>query len=251
MLIYNHSQDIAARYRVGLLNPSTLPETVLPIVDHIAQHTPDIVIGCDRGARLLGIAVFAAWNHTYWRHSGKKFPTLDHKLHFARISSGDRQSSFDARLDTIIDTSLQAADKDIENLRMLFVDDWSVHGSTRQLAVDRLADRGIVDSTWAVIGGTHADIRCMPHFPPVASFFVPWRDNINQIGIQYQSNMNHEGDSVSAAVPVHSKAARRNRQAIFAAAKNLATRDHYFLEAMQFQTLHTEEDDPTIRTGAA
>ncbi|HEX8226897.1 MAG TPA: hypothetical protein VF572_03455 [Candidatus Saccharimonadales bacterium] len=61
---------------------------------------------CDRGGRLYGLAVHAAWRET---RDGKPFPTVDSKVHFARISKTEDPEVLQGKIDQIVEGSLRAA----------------------------------------------------------------------------------------------------------------------------------------------
>lgn len=217
--LYNHAQNFCANLGIDMLPPKKLPETALPIVDYIHETKPDIVIACDRGARLLGIAVFLTWKNTF---KSERFPTIDNKLHFARISKSSPIDSMQNRINQIFDSSLQAAgqpNKEIDSdngLNVLFIDDWAIGGETQEIAKSLLVQHNARGS-WAVLGGKKSDISCIPSFFGPASFLTSWRDNSSQIGIQYKDSAN-SSYAYETPVAVRSERATRNRKAIARAA---------------------------------
>ena len=111
------------------LQPEDLPEMALPVLEFMEGIEPHIVIGCDRGGRLFGLAMHAAWGQT---REGKAFPTLDGKLHFARVSKLEDPDVLQEKIDQIVAISEQFGKQrgnehaEGEQLKVLFIDDWVI-----------------------------------------------------------------------------------------------------------------------------
>lgn len=211
-------------YRNGAsTKPECLPEMALPVLDFIQTVQPHIVIGCDRGGRLFGVAMHAAWRTT---RGSAPFPTLDGKIHFARISKSEDEAVLQEKIDTIITASIKTAAQrgtlppETEQLRIMFVDDWVVGGGTKRLA-ERLVRKHGAQSYFVVMSGGGADATGEPQ----QNTYVSWHDDPEEIGVNYVSTVGYgtEGtlETTLQAVPVRSKRALQNRARIFTAARAL------------------------------
>jgi len=206
------------------ITPSELPEKALPILDFMEQVKPHIVIGCDRGGRLFGLAIHAAWQQT---RPGQPFPTLDGKLHFARVSKSEDKAVLQEKIDAIMAMSKQFGKQrgnevaDGEQLRVLFIDDWVIGGGTAQLAKE-LMHKYDAETYFGVMCGPGADVTG-DHTQRTG---VSWHDKPEEIGVNYLSGMFiNTDDSVSQsqkAVAVRAPQAVKNRNQIFEAAKRLS-----------------------------
>lgn len=208
----------------GATKPEDLPEMALPVLELIEQVQPHIVIGCDRGARLFGLAMHAAWQAT---RNGAPFPTLDGKIHFARISKSEDFDVLQDKVDEVVDASLRFGEQrgrsvqPNERLRVLFVDDWIVGGGTRRLA-EKLVRKYDAESFFAVMSGPGADATGQQQRHTIVS----WHDKPEEIGVNYLSTLYEDSDGTvvqrQEAVPVKGAAASSNRKKIQRAAKLLA-----------------------------
>lgn len=202
----------------GPFEPTGLPTAVLPILEYMKETEPHIVVACDRGGRLPGVALKAAWAHT----QETPFPTLDTKLHFARISRSEDFASMQTRIKSILATShannrqSTKALSDFDALRMLFIDDWSVSGQTREL-VQRLAAEHGATASLAVLCGNKSDFSAKPHIPSAIGSLTTWRNSPREIGVDYSTSTLN-----TAAVALHTLESARNRREIHASAKRLA-----------------------------
>lgn len=161
-----------------------LPQMALPVVGFIGKTQPDIVVGCDRGARFYAIAVYALWG----RLRRIKFPTLDAKMHYARLSTSLRLEITAQALSRIITRSkieAKAQNKKINGSRprILFIDDLIDTGATRDQILRSLSYIGVrdeVDVNFAVMCGQFADVS--GHNTWV---FVPGQRTTSLIGVDY------------------------------------------------------------------
>jgi len=216
--IFDHDNDL------NQTKPEDLPEMALPILEFMEEVQPHIVIGCDRGGRLFGLAMHAAWRQT---RDGEPFPTLDGKLHFARISKSEDLSIMQDKVDQIIEMSKQLGTQrgnqlaDGEQLRVLFIDDWVIGGGTMRLA-QRLMEKHGAQTYFAVMCGEGADATGHE----VMNSFVSWHDHPEEIGVNYLSSVQENPDGTIAqeqkAVAVRGLKAIKNRRQIHIAAKALS-----------------------------
>ncbi len=214
----HHLQNYLADHALGLFRPYDLPRLILPILDHIEQQKPDIVIACDRGARLAGLAIFSAWRQT----RTSRFPTLDNKLHFARLSAAEDMELGQQRIDRIIDSSLQSTQsaKD-EQLHVLFVDDWVVRGNTKEYAQMLLEKHG-ASSEFVTLCGKRSDLSVTPHVPVwIGSVLTMWRNNPDQLGVVIADRDDPRYSTIGLA-PISTPRSRTNRRMINAGSRALS-----------------------------
>jgi adenine/guanine phosphoribosyltransferase-like PRPP-binding protein len=223
-LSQNSLQSSLGYYELGALQPEDLPELTLPILDLIEDTQPHIVIGCDRGGRLFGLAIHAAWGQT---RDGQPFPTLDSKLHFARISKSEDADVLQDKVDQIVASAKQLGAQrgnelaDDEQLRVLFVDDWVIGGGTMRLA-QRLMKKHGAKTYFAVMCGEGADATGQANLHTNVS----WHDRPEEIGVNYLSTLQEDEDGnvtqKQEVIAVRGKEAISNRKRIHTAAKALA-----------------------------
>lgn len=205
------------------LQPEDLPNLALPILEFIEDTQPHIIIGCDRGGRLFSLAIHAAWQHT---RDGQLFPTIDGKIHFARISQSENTDVLQDKVDEIVVSAKQMAAQrgnaiDDEQLRVMFVDDWVIGGGTMRLA-QRLVNKYGAKTYFAVMCGEGANVSGQPNLHTTVS----WHDRPEEIGVNYLSSLFEKADgSVTQrqeVVAVRGEEAIRNRRRIQTAAKALS-----------------------------
>lgn len=209
---------------LGATKPEDLPEMALPVLEFMEDVQPHIVIGCDRGGRLFGLAMHAAWQHT---RDGQPFPTLDGKLHFARVSKSEDPDVLQEKIDEIVKSSKQFGKQrgnelaDNEQLRVLFVDDWVIGGGTMRLA-QRLMKKHNAQTYFAVMCGDGADATGRRDLQTRVS----WHDRPEEIGVNYLSTLEANPDGTvtqkQEVIAVRGVEAIRNRQRIQQAARQLA-----------------------------
>lgn len=127
------SHNLMACYAVG-------------IVEDIAVNRPDVAIACDRGGRLFGLAVRSMWLELM----DEPFPTLDQKLHFAKISARaigrfDRSEITEYRVRDRIDSALREGKRrgrepQNDKPRVLVIDDWVSSGDTYEYVLSLSKD---------------------------------------------------------------------------------------------------------------
>ena len=162
------------------LSPQEVATMAQPVVEHIAASTPDVVIGCDRGARLYSLAVYRLWSEL---NPKKRFPTADGKLHFARLSKTLSPEEMDQALFATMDRSgaIKKERPDDREVRITVIDDWVNSGQTRQQIEESLDRLGInYDLTFAVMCGKRADITGTARHESVS-----WLDDPSVTGVDY------------------------------------------------------------------
>lgn len=216
-------RPLSSFQKMGATEPEDLPEMALPILEFMEDIQPHIVIGCDRGGRLFGLAMHAAWQQT--RHS-KPFPTLDGKMHFARISKSEDVDVLQEKVDGIVKASRLFGKQrgnnlaEDEQLRVLFIDDWVIGGGTKLLA-QRLMEKHGAQTHFAVMCGEGADATGKQDLHTRVS----WHDRPEEIGVNYLSTFTQEADGSivqkQEVVAVRGNEAVSNRQRIQKAARQL------------------------------
>lgn len=210
---------------LGALRPEDLPELALPVIEFIDSMKPHIVIGCDRGGRLFALAIHATWGKI---HEEESFPSLDGKIHFARISKSEDPLVLQEKVDEIVEKSIEfgrhkgRSVEDGEELRVLFVDDWVIGGGTMELAKSLVEKYG-AKAYFAVMCGGGADTTGNPK----RQTNVSWHDRPEEIGVNYFSGiaLDENGDIVQTqkVIAVRAEAAVNNRRRIQVAARKITT----------------------------
>jgi hypothetical protein len=126
------------------------------VVEDMADHRPEVAIACDRGGRLFGLAVRRMWLELM----DEPFPTLDEKLHFAKISAKsigyqDRREMTEHRIQQRIDSALREGTRkgrvqSGDRPSVLVIDDWIASGATYGL-VSSLSKKLEFDLRYAVM----------------------------------------------------------------------------------------------------
>ncbi len=207
------------------INAEDLPTMALPVVEFMKEVQPHIVVGCDRGGRMYSLAVHGAWRQVT---EGEPFPTLDGKIHFARISTTENEAALQGQFDRLVAAAKAQARMsgqelpDDEQLRVLFIDDWVCGGDTRRLT-QRLASSHGARSYFAVMRGDGADVSGMPGDNQAKP---GWSDDGTKTGVNYVTEMTlgpdgqyYEAQTVHA---IRSEEARQNRQRLQSAVAGLA-----------------------------
>lgn len=172
----------------GTLSVADLAEMTVPVVGFIGKRQPDIVVGCDRGARLYGVAVHSMWNDMEQLGQQQHFPTLDRQLHFARLSTSLGVDVTSGALAHIIEASQQEAQRqgrqqNADKLGIMFIDDWISSGATRRQIMESIKRIGMqrdVNVSFAVMCGSGGDVS-----GGKGKGSVFWHDDPNIIGVNY------------------------------------------------------------------
>lgn len=165
--------------RDASIGADNLAEYILPIVEYIHSIKPDYVVASDRGARLIGLAVFRLYGELYGR-----FPTSDGTLRFRRFSKSNSLEQTEEHLKPLVDEMLSHKDKPT----VLVLDDWVVSGGTQRMArgvFDKLG-KGKIKVKYGVLIGPGADVS--GHDGQNGNFggSVDWHDDTNVIGVDYR-----------------------------------------------------------------
>ena len=197
------------------INADNIGEFALPIVEYIHQTQPDFVVASDRGARLLGLAVFRLHNRLYGR-----FPTADGTIRFRRFSKSNTQEATEEHIQPLVDEMLAYKKKPA----VLVLDDWVCSGGTKRLAqnvLDKLG-KGRIKTKFGVLVGGGADVS--GHSGQTSGFagVTDWRDDSNIIGVRYGKD--DWGSTGIRAQPVRSEQARDYRRRMYEGIDKLVDR---------------------------
>ncbi|MBS3091136.1 hypothetical protein J4217_01660 [Candidatus Pacearchaeota archaeon] len=197
------------------INADNIGEFALPIVEYIHQTQPDFVVASDRGARLLGLAVFRLHKRLYGR-----FPTADGTIRFRRFSKSNTQEATEKHIQPLVDEILACKKKPT----VLVLDDWVCSGGTKRLAqnvLDKLG-KGKIKIKFGVLVGAGADVS--GHSGQTSGFagVTDWRDYSDIIGVRYGKD--NWGSTGIKAQPVRSEQARDYRKRMYEGIDKLVDR---------------------------
>lgn len=178
----------------GVASWSDVAEMAIPVVGFIEEKQPDIIIGCDRGARFYGLAVYRMWRKL---QNGQRFPTLDFSTRFTRLSTSLEREITTEALRRIIANSFREAEikgthMHTPKLRILFIDDIIASGRTRTHIFQSLdqalkdnfhSDLSAIDVNFAIMCGQRADVTGKDRVVGWS-----WNDKPNVIGIDYKKD---------------------------------------------------------------
>lgn len=197
------------------INADNIGEFALPIVEYIHQTQPDYVVASDRGARLLGLAVFRLHNRLYGR-----FPTADGTMRFRRFSKSNTQEATEQHMQPLVDEMLQRKKKPT----VLVLDDWVCSGGTKRMTqqtFDKLS-KGRVKTKFGVLIGGEADVSGHNSHTSGFAGVTDWRDDSNIIGVKYGND--NWGTTGIKAIPVRSEQARDYRKRMYEGIDKLVDR---------------------------
>lgn len=196
-----------------ILEVADLPRLALPVVEFIDKERPDIVIGCDRGARLFSLAVYSMWRELH----DEKFPTLDGKLHFAKVSNSLSKHQQETQMQNVIARSGADTKRD-EPLHALFLDDKANFGNTNMTTRQRFsaAYRDLHRVSFVTMFGNYGDLIASDE-----EYRRTYNDDPSKIGIDYEFQLDKRGVRQPVATNTMTDAARNNRLVIHQASKEL------------------------------
>jgi hypothetical protein len=199
----------------GTIAIKDLPVMAVPVVGFIDRTQPDVVVGCDRGARLYALAVHSMWG----KSQEQRFPTLDGKMHFARLSTSFGLDVTSEALANILEASKREADRQGKRIngkrpRIMFIDDLIASGATREQIMRSLQEIGVlpkVDVSFAVMCGSGADVTGSGR-----RVSIPWHDDPDVIGVNYT----RDGQPIA----VRTEEARKVRRQLHRATRELVAK---------------------------
>ncbi|MBN2141732.1 phosphoribosyltransferase [Candidatus Woesearchaeota archaeon] len=207
------------------INADNIGYFALPIVEYIRETRPDFVIASDRGARMIGLAVFKLYTALYGR-----FPTADGTLMFRRFSKSNSLEATEKYLAPDVKKMLKASKRP----NVLVLDDWVASGSTQRMArqvLDRLS-KGRIRTKFGVMMGEGADISGNNGTYAGFTGLTDWGDDSQTIGVSYGHSdftylnlyRNNADDSDGLRPkPVRSREARQYRKRMYKGLKELTS----------------------------
>jgi len=136
--------DKHLRGKAGWLKVADLPYLSRPVIEGLHDIQPDVIIAADRGARLLALSVVKGWKR---RYPDEKLPTMDGKIHFARVTSRSASPELvtEAVHKAFSRAGLQPVEQDGQTRfpKIAYLDDWVVEGTTINRFVDATKMYGI------------------------------------------------------------------------------------------------------------
>lgn len=202
-----------------------MPSIARSIVEMIHDHQPAAVVAADRGGRILGLAVHYSWDK---RYPDEPFPTLDHTVHFARISkSMPEEKAILAGREALqragvgLDSSGARQDDGCPRRpRVLLLDDWVYRGETYRLfsaaaKAEHIPQRHVMIAT--MCGRQNAFVRNWPERIPRRIYHrspqgfrdrsgSAWGDNSKRIGVDYRG---YDSDELTLVRTPESRKVRR------------------------------------------
>lgn len=158
------------------ITADNIAEFAYPLAQFVEQVRPDYIIACDRGARIIGLAV-----HMLYRRLYGALPTQDHSISFRKISSHVPADAVREVLQPDIERMLATLESPI----VLVLDDWVSTGSTKSLVYELFAELsgGRVNVLYGVMRGGGADVAGRKDSTAVGD----WNDRAGLIGVDYDS----------------------------------------------------------------
>lgn len=164
-----------------------LPELALPLVEHMQESRPDIVLANDRGARLYAFAVFQSWKS---RYPNERFPGGG--IDFLHISKSDLSN--EPAIGTLSRQMqrFRARQGAIELPSVLFMDDWVQKGQTIERFIACAGSVGLPKDclTFVTICGEQADgithLVMDPTRDPRNSVWNPFPESV---GVTYENGV--------------------------------------------------------------
>lgn len=157
------------------ITADNIAEFAYPLAQFVEQVRPDYIIACDRGARIIGLAVHMMYRELY----GVSLPTQDHAIHFRKISRRVPAGAVQDTLRPDIERMLTAT----ESPTVLVLDDWVATGGTKALVQDvfRKLSGGRINLLYGVMRGTGADVSGSQDSGALGD----WHDRADLIGVDY------------------------------------------------------------------
>ena len=158
------------------ITADNVAEFAYPLAQFVEQVRPDYIIACDRGARIIGLAVHMLYGRLYGA-----LPTQDHSISFRKISRKVPADAVREALRPDVVRMLAAT----ESPTVLVLDDWVATGGTKSL-VQELFDElsgGRVNLLYGVMRGSGADVTGSKDSAALGD----WHDRADLIGVDYGS----------------------------------------------------------------
>lgn len=164
---------VAVDARIAI-TADNIAEFAYPLVQFIEQVRPDYIVACDRGARIIGLAVHMLYKRLYGA-----LPTQDHAIHFRKIS---RNVPADT-VRNVLRPDIQRMLATVESPTVFVLDDWVITGGTKSLAQNVFSELSgdKINVLYGVMRGAGADITGSKN----STAFGDWHDKPDLIGVDY------------------------------------------------------------------
>ena len=192
-------------YMSSYINERDIPIIARRVVEEIHHQRPDAVIAADRGGRILAFATHYSWSK---RYPDEPFPTVDKKLHIARISKSamTKEDAILSARDAFKRAGVASYEKESEEIlapkhpRVMLLDDWIYQGATFHLFKEAAELEGISarDISVATMCGSRKKVVSNRHSrrPTHVRHFSPleyrsqggskWSDDSSSAGVHYK-----------------------------------------------------------------
>ena len=162
-----------------IINVGNISSYIKVAASYINTWKPNIVIACDSGARIFGLALYKYFS----KHHGK-LPTNDGCIRFRKISgSEDAELNLFHLNDVITEINTKQLD------RVLIIDDWVHKGRTINFIKNNFKKSlsPSVEVRFGVLVGKKTDFFCMPNNHKDLMGIVEWHNKDDLIGIKYKN----------------------------------------------------------------
>ncbi len=113
------------------ITADNIADFAYPLAQLVRKFEPDYIIACDRGARIIGLAVHMLYQKLYGA-----LPTQDHSIHFRKISTSVHLDMVREALQPVVKQMIAAT----ESPTVLVLDDFVDSGGTKKLVYDVLTE---------------------------------------------------------------------------------------------------------------
>jgi hypothetical protein len=163
-----------------------LPYLARPIVEYLHGLRPDVIIAADRGARLLAITALRSWHK---RFPGERFPTLDTRIHFARVTS---RSADESQVERAIHHALGNAGlharRGEASPKIVLLDDWADGGETAKRFIRAVESFGLPSDSISFVTMCNTRVEGINHVvsdPHRMTNNSIWNEVDEYIGVSY------------------------------------------------------------------
>lgn len=158
------------------ITAENIAEFAYPLAQFIEQAKPDYIMACDRGARIIALAVHRLYQELYGA-----LPTQNHAISFRKISRRVPEDVVKANLRPDVQTMLATVDYPT----VLVLDDWVATGGTKKLVEDVFNELsgGRINVLYGVMRGKDADVTGKKDCRALGD----WHDRPELIGVDYEN----------------------------------------------------------------
>ena len=176
------------------VNFNNLPYLTRPIVEYFYKARPSVVIASDRGGRPFALSALYSWKK---RFPGEYFPTLDRKIHFARVSGHSAEPRYVKKavkfaMERAGLTAEYCRSKEAEGLpigKVVLMDDWAIYGETLGTFLEAVGSLGVPCSSVAFVTmcGNKVDQWGVEHIvgDPNRRWGSVWNNISDYIGVRF------------------------------------------------------------------